>query len=107
LVQAHIVLDVVGDELAVFLRDGLEVLGGEDRIGGKVSEMAGFDDVPQVVAGGVGFEIRFQRRDSVDLFGFVVSDEFGEFLFKKIIAALEAGDKAENLLELVKYSLFT
>src|SRR3990172_482440 len=57
LVQGNVILDIFGDERAVLLRHGLEVTGGEHRIGRQISKLAAVDDVADSAAGDVGLEV--------------------------------------------------
>ena len=82
-----------------FCRHGLEVAGGEDRIGGQIGELPALDDVADLVAGDVGLEVGLDGRNGLGLFGLVVGDELGELLFQQFILGLEARDEAEDLLQ--------
>src|ERR1035437_1823523 len=97
LVQGNVVLDVFGDERAVLGRHGLEVTGGELRIGRQIGELPGFDDVADPAAGDVGLEVGLDGRDGGRLFGLAVGDELGELLFQQLVLGLEARDEAEAL----------
>ena len=99
LVQGDVVLDVVGNELAVFRGDGAKVFGGENGIRGEVGQLAGVDDVANLVTGGVGLEVGFQRGNGFGFVGLVVGDELEELLFEQVVLRFEARDEAENLFE--------
>jgi len=82
LVQGHVVLDVLGDERAVGLGHGSEVMGAEVRDGGQVGELPAVDDAAHPVTGGVGLEEGLDGRDGPGRLGHTVGDELGELFFQ-------------------------
>ena len=76
LVQGNVVLDVFRDELPVFRGHGLKFPRREDRVRGQIGQMAGLNDVPDLVTGGVSLEVSLDGRNSLGLIRLVVSDKF-------------------------------
>jgi len=99
LIETDVILDVFRDERAVSGRHGAEVAGGEDGVGGQIGELAGLDDVADLVAGDVGLEEGLDGGDRRGLIGLAVGDELGEFLLQQLVFGLKAGNQAEDLLQ--------
>jgi hypothetical protein len=99
LVQRDIILDVFGNEGAVFRRHSFEVTGGEHRVGGQVGELFALDDSANLVVRDICLEVILDGRNGFGLVGFVVGDELGELLFQEFILGLEPWNEAEDLFQ--------
>ena len=85
--------------MAVLYRYGTEVLDGKHRVSGQVGEAPVLDDVANLITGRICFEKGLDGRDGLELFGFVVGDKLGEFLFQQLVLGFEARDEAEDFFQ--------
>ena len=72
---------------------------GKDGVGGQLGEIPGIDDVPDLVARHVSFEIGFDGRHGQGLRQLLIGDEFVEFLFQQFVPGLETRDEVEDLFQ--------
>src|SRR6185437_13192540 len=98
-VERDVILHVIRDQRAVARRHSLVITGGEERVGGKISEPAPVDAVAQLVADNVGLEEISDGRHGGGFIRLAVGHEFGELLFQQLILRLEAWDQAEDLFQ--------
>ena len=87
---SNVVVDVLGNDDAVFRGHGFEVLRGEDGIRGEVGEFLFVDDLADAAIGDVGLEVSLDRRDGLGFVRLVVGDELGELLLQQFILGFEA-----------------
>src|SRR3990172_8512085 len=99
LIQGDVILDIFRDSRAVLRWHCAKVAGRKDRVRGQIGELAGLNDVADLLAGYIGLEEGLDRRDGLGLLGFGVGDELGKLLFQQFVLGLEAWDEAEDLLE--------